>query len=184
VAFEQSYSGVDGDSASSTELYVLLSALSGIPLRQDIAVTGSVNQKGEVQAIGGVNQKIEGFFDTCRLIGLNGKQGVMIPASNVNDLMLRKDIVAAVEEGKFNVYSVHSIDEGIEILTGVPAGERDEEGKFAEDSIFGKVEARLDEMAKGLRSFMKGIREGEEEKESEKSRDGESSGSCARFPVR
>ncbi len=170
VAFEQSYSGVDGDSASSTELYVVLSALSEVPIRQDIAVTGSVNQKGEVQAIGGVNQKVEGFYDTCRLLGLNGKQGVMIPASNVDELMLRKDIVKAVEEGKFKVYSVRNIEEGIEILTGVAAGERDDEGNFPEESIFGKVEARLDEMAQGLRDFMKGQREDEEgEKESEAS---------------
>ena len=139
VAFEQSYSGVDGDSASSTELYALLSALSEIPLRQDLAVTGSVNQKGEVQAIGGVNQKVEGFFDVCRISGLTGKQGVLIPASNVNDLMLRKDLVEAIEAGKFHIYPVRTVEEGTEILTGVPAGERDEKGAFPKDSVYGRV---------------------------------------------
>jgi lon-related putative ATP-dependent protease len=167
VAFEQSYSGVDGDSASSTELYALLSSLSELPLRQDIAVTGSVNQKGEVQAIGGVNQKVEGFFDVCRLHGLTGSQGAMIPAANVDDLMLRKDVVQAADDGQFRVYSVRTIEEGIEILTGVPAGERDDEGKFPEDSVYGKVEARLYEMAKGVRDFMKKGKEGEEEEEEE-----------------
>ena len=164
VAFEQSYSGVDGDSASSTELYGLLSALSEIPLRQDIAVTGSVNQKGEVQAIGGVNQKIEGFYDVCRVQGLTGNQGVMIPASNVEDLMLRKDVVQAVADGKFRVYfAIDNIEQGIEILTGVPAGERDEEGKFPEESVFGKVQARLRQMARNARDFMK--KKGEDETE-------------------
>ena len=124
ICFEQSYSGVEGDSASSTELYALLSSLSGLPLRQDIAVTGSVNQKGEVQPIGGVNEKIEGFFDVCKAKGLTGKQGVMIPHLNLGDLMLRKDVVQAVKEGKFHIYPVKSIDQGIEILTGVEGGER------------------------------------------------------------
>ncbi|MBW1997840.1 MAG: AAA family ATPase, partial [Deltaproteobacteria bacterium] len=123
IAFEQSYSGVDGDSASSTEMYALLSSLSGVPIKQYIAVTGSVNQKGEVQSIGGVNQKIEGFYDCCRSVGLNGKQGVMIPESNLKDLMLRKDVVDAVKKGKFHIYAVKTIDEGIEILTGEKAGE-------------------------------------------------------------
>jgi predicted ATP-dependent protease len=165
VAFEQSYSGVDGDSASSTELYALLSSLSELPLRQDIAVTGSVNQKGEVQAIGGVNQKVEGFFDVCRLHGLTGSQGVMIPAANVDDLMLRKDVVQAAADGKFRIYSVRTIEEGIEILTGAPAGVRDDEDKFPEDSVYGKVEARLQEMAKAIKDFMKQTKEGEEEEQ-------------------
>ena len=165
VAFEQSYSGVDGDSASSTELYALLSALSDIPLRQELAVTGSVNQKGEVQAIGGVNQKVEGFFDVCRINGLTGKQGVLIPASNVNDLMLRKDLVEAIEGGKFHVYPVRTIEEGIEILTGVPAGERGEKGSFPEDSVYGRVESRLREMTKGIKELQAKAREEEASKD-------------------
>ena len=123
IAFEQSYSGVDGDSASSTEVYALLSSLSRVPLRQDIAVTGSVNQQGEVQVIGGVNLKIEGFFDVCKARGLTGTQGVLIPQGNINDLMLRHDVVDAVREKKFRIYGVKNIDEGIAILTGKPASE-------------------------------------------------------------
>jgi ATP-dependent Lon protease len=115
IAFEQSYGGVDGDSASSTEIYALLSSLSGVPIKQHITITGSINQKGEVQAIGGVNE-IEGFYDCCRMKGLTGKQGVMIPESNVKDLMLRKGVVEAVKKGKFHVYAVKNIDEGIGIL--------------------------------------------------------------------
>ncbi|MCK7467452.1 MAG: hypothetical protein MZU91_04520 [Desulfosudis oleivorans] len=126
ICFEQSYGGVDGDSASSTEIYAILSSLSELPLRQDIAVTGSVNQKGEIQPIGGVNQKIEGFFDVCRARGLTGGQGVMIPQLNVPELILRKDVVKAVAEGKFHIWPVKTIDEGIELLTGVPAGVADE----------------------------------------------------------
>ena len=167
VAFEQSYSGVDGDSASSTELYALLSALSEIPLRQDLAVTGSVNQKGEVQAIGGVNQKVEGFFDVCRISGLTGKQGVLIPASNVNDLMLRKDLVEAIEAGKFHVYPVRTIEEGVEILTGVPAGERDEKAAFPDDSIYGRVESRLREMTRGIKELLAKGRDEEASKDDE-----------------
>jgi len=116
---------VDGDSASSTELYAILSSLSEIPLKQGVAVTGSVNQNGEIQAIGGINQKIEGFFDVCRLKGLSGDQGVLMPRSNLRNLMLRPDVVTAVQEGKFHIYAVSTIDEGIEVLTGVAAGERD-----------------------------------------------------------
>ncbi len=143
ITFEQSYSGVDGDSASSTELYAVLSSLSKVPIRQGIAVTGSVNQKGEIQAIGGVNEKIEGFFDVCVKKGLTGDQGVMIPRSNVTHLMLRKDVVHAVEHGKFHIYQVASIEEGIEILTGMAAGKPDEDQQFAEDTLFGKVQRRL-----------------------------------------
>ena len=150
LAFEQSYTGVDGDSASSTELYALLSALSGIPLRQDIAVTGSVNQKGEIQAIGGVNEKIEGFFDTCQAAGLTGTQGVMIPPANVADLMLRKDLVEAVKAGKFSIYPVKTIEEGIELLTGTVAGEV-QAGKYPAGSVYGQVERRLARMARDLR---------------------------------
>jgi lon-related putative ATP-dependent protease len=143
VCFEQSYDGVDGDSASSTELYAILSSLSEIPIKQGIAVTGSVNQNGEVQAIGGVNQKIEGHFDICRLKGLTGAQGVMIPRANLRNLMLRLDVVEAVQEGKFHIYSVGTIDEGIEVLTGVSAGERDTKGDYPADSVNDRVQKKL-----------------------------------------
>jgi lon-related putative ATP-dependent protease len=143
LCFEQSYDGVDGDSASSTELYGLLSSLSGIPINQSIAVTGSVNQKGEIQPIGGVNQKIEGFFKTCKIKGLTGDQGVMIPHQNVKNLMLDNDVVEAVKEGKFHIYSVKTIEEGIELLTGVPAGTADEEGNYTEGTVYYKVAKTL-----------------------------------------
>jgi lon-related putative ATP-dependent protease len=165
IAFEQSYSGVDGDSASSTEIYALLSSLSGVPLKQYIAVTGSVNQKGEVQAIGGINQKIEGFYDCCRETGLTGHQGVMMPETNVKDLMLRKDVVKAVKEGKFHIYSVKSIDEGIEILTDKKAGEKQPDGTFPKGTINYLVNEKLKELAEGLKKFGE-----EEEKEEKKSR--------------
>jgi ATP-dependent Lon protease len=153
VCFEQSYSGVDGDSASSTEIYALLSALSGVPIRQEMAVTGSVNQQGDVQPIGGVNQKIEGFYDVCRLKGLTGTQGVLIPAENVDDLMLRDDVIEAVAKGQFHIYPVATIEQGIEILTGAPAGKRNASGKFDPESVFGKADARLSEMAMTMRDF-------------------------------
>jgi lon-related putative ATP-dependent protease len=143
LVFEQTYGGVEGDSASSAELYALLSALSGLPLKQSLAVTGSVNQHGEVQAIGGVNEKIEGFFDLCKARGEMDGQGVIIPRSNVGDLMLREDIVEAVRAGHFRVFAVATIDEGMEILTGVPAGQRDASGKFPEGSVNHRVEERL-----------------------------------------
>jgi ATP-dependent Lon protease len=143
ICFEQSYDGVDGDSASSTELYAILSSLSDIPLRQDIAVTGSVNQNGEIQAIGGINQKIEGFFDICRLKGLSGDQGVLMPRSNLRNLMLRPDVVTAVQEGKFHIYAVRTIDEGIEVLTGVAAGLRDHAGRYPEGSVNERVQKKL-----------------------------------------
>ncbi len=125
LTFEQSYGGVEGDSASSAELYALLSSIADVPIKQSLAVTGAVNQYGQVEAIGGVNEKIEGFFDICNQRGLTGKQGVLIPASNVPNLMLRSDIVKAVEAGKFAIYPVKTVDEGIELLTGIPAGEPD-----------------------------------------------------------
>jgi lon-related putative ATP-dependent protease len=153
VCFEQSYSGVDGDSASSTEIYSLLSALSELPVRQELAVTGSVNQQGDVQPIGGVNQKIEGFYDVCRLKGLTGKQGVLIPAENVDDLMLRDEVIEAVAHGRFHIYPVGTIEQGIEILTGVRAGKRNAAGKFDSGSVFGKVDARLAQMASKLHKF-------------------------------
>jgi lon-related putative ATP-dependent protease len=153
LVFEQSYGGVDGDSASSTELYAILSALSEVPIDQSFAVTGSVNQHGQVQAIGGVNQKIEGYFDLCAKRGLTGRQGVLVPASNVVNLMLRRDIVAAAEAGKFRIFPVTHVDEGIEILTGVPAGERGKDGKFPANSINARVEARLLDLAERRRAF-------------------------------
>jgi predicted ATP-dependent protease len=153
LVFEQSYSGVEGDSASSAELYALLSALAETPIKQSLAVTGSVNQRGEVQAIGGVNEKIEGFFDLCHARGLTAEQGVLIPASNVKHLMLRRDVVEAVEAGKFHVYPVQTIDQGIALLTGLEAGERDCAGNFPEGSVNHRVEARLIALAEKRAAF-------------------------------
>ena len=153
ICFEQSYSGVDGDSASSTEIYALVSALSGLPLRQDIAVTGSINQQGDIQAIGGVNEKIEGYFDVCRIKGLTGTQGVMIPAANVEDLMLREDVLDAVTSGKFHVWPVGKIEQGIETLTNVAAGSRNGTGRFDAGTVFALVDERLRDMAKTLKEF-------------------------------
>jgi lon-related putative ATP-dependent protease len=153
LVFEQSYGEVDGDSASSAELYVLLSAISGIPIKQSLAVTGSINQHGEVQAIGGVNEKIEGFFDICKARGLNGENGVLIPISNVDNLMLRQDVIDAVKAGKFSVFPVENVDQGIEILTGVPAGQPDEEGHYPSESVNGRVMARLQELAEKVQEF-------------------------------
>ena len=153
IAFEQSYSGVDGDSASSTEIYALLSSLTEVPIRQDIAVTGAVNQKGEVQAIGGVNQKIEGFFDCCLRKGLTGNQGVMIPEANLKDLMLRKDVVEAVKNDQFHVYAVQNVDQGIEILTGKPAGRKGPDGTYPEGTINYLVDRQLRTLAEGLKQF-------------------------------
>ena len=153
ICFEQSYSGVDGDSASSTEIYALLSALSDLPLRQDLAVTGSMNQRGDIQAIGGVNEKIEGFFDTCRIYGLTGTQGVLIPAANVEDLMLREDVLDAVTAGNFHIWPVSRVEQGIELLTGVPAGQRNGELGVELGTVFAKVDARLREMARTMKEF-------------------------------
>jgi lon-related putative ATP-dependent protease len=148
ICFEQSYSGVDGDSASSTEIYALLSSLSEAPLRQDLAVTGSVNQNGEIQPIGGVNEKIEGFFDVCKASGLTGTQGVLIPHQDIPDLMLRKDVIEAVRTKKFHVYPIRTIDEGIELLTGMKAGRRRNDGTFEKRSINARVDAKLSEFAR------------------------------------
>jgi len=156
IAFEQSYSGVDGDSASSTEIYAILSSLSGIPLRQDIAVTGSVNQHGHIQPIGGVNLKIEGFFDVCSSRGLTGNQGVIIPRQNVDDLMLRHDVVEAVRQKRFHIYAIETIDEGIEILTGHPAGSRAASGSFPFRSVHALVDKKLLEYARGQKKFSGG----------------------------
>jgi len=153
ICFEQSYEGVDGDSASSAELYTILSSISGIPLKQNIAVTGSVNQKGEIQPIGGVNQKIEGFFRVCNAQGLTGDQGVLIPYQNVRNLMLREEVVDAVKAGKFHIYSARTIDDGIQILTGVPAGERKENGTYPEGTVNSIVKQKLREMADKLKGF-------------------------------
>jgi len=152
LGFEQAYEEIEGDSASSAELYAILSSLTGLPLRQDLAVTGSVNQQGEVQAIGGVNAKIEGFYDVCAARGLSGTQGVVIPAANVRHLMLREDVVDAVRAGRFQVYAVRTIDEGIALLAGRPAGERGPDGAFPEGSVNALVEKRLREMAEHART--------------------------------
>ena len=153
LVFEQNYEGVEGDSASSTELYSILSALSGLPIKQYFAVTGSVNQKGDVQAIGGVNEKIEGFFEICKARGFTGQQAVMIPEANVQNLMLKEEVVDAVKAGKFNIYSVNSIDEGIEVLTGVKAGQRGPDGTFEEGSVNYLVEKQLKKMADKLKDY-------------------------------
>ncbi|MGE5693283.1 MAG: Lon protease family protein, partial [Candidatus Zixiibacteriota bacterium] len=151
LVFEQSYEGIEGDSASSTELYAILSALSGLPIKQGIAVTGSVNQKGEVQAIGGVNEKIEGHFELCKAKGLNGNQGAMIPVSNVENLMLKEEVLQAVKAKKFYIWGVKTIEEGIEILTGMPAGQRGKEGKYPEGTVNFLVEKRLKEFGEYLK---------------------------------
>lgn len=166
IAFEQSYGGIDGDSASSTELYALLSSLADVPIRQDIAVTGSVNQKGEVQPIGGVNQKVEGFYLCCKHAGLTGKQGVMIPEPNVKDLMLRKEVVEAVRDGNFHIWSVENISQGIEILTGIKAGSKNKKGSYPAKSIYGKVDTRLIGLAEGLKNFGSSDEEKDEKKKS------------------
>jgi lon-related putative ATP-dependent protease len=153
LVFEQSYSGVDGDSASSTELYSMLSTLSGVPIKQNFAVTGSVNQKGEVQAIGGVNQKIEGFYEVCKAKGLTNEQGCMVPQSNVQNLMLKEEVVETIKEGKFHIYPVRTINEGIEVLTGMEAGERQPDGTFKEGTINYLVQKRLDQMAENMKEY-------------------------------
>ena len=143
LTFEQSYGPIDGDSASSTELYVILSSLADLPIQQGIAVTGSVNQKGEIQAIGGVNQKIEGYFDVCRQKGLTGSQGVMIPKANLKNLMLKNEVLDAVHKQKFHIYQVANVTEGIEILTGLPAGIADEAGGYPPETVYGRIQKKL-----------------------------------------
>jgi lon-related putative ATP-dependent protease len=155
LCFEQSYGGVDGDSASSTELYAILSSISDLPLRQDLAVTGSINQKGEIQPIGGVNEKIEGFFKVCKARGLKGTEGVIIPHQNVQDLMLNDEVVEAVKKGSFHIYPITNVDEGISLLTGVPAGRKLKKGKYAQNSVNDTVQRRLIEMAKLFKGFDK-----------------------------
>ena len=153
LVFEQNYGGVEGDSASSTELYSILSSLSGLPIKQYYAVTGSVNQKGEVQAIGGVNEKIEGFFEVCKAKGLTGKQAVLIPESNIQNLMLKEEVLDAIKAGKFSIYSVQTIDEGIEVLTGTPAGQRRPNGTYEEGTVNYLVDKQLREMAEKLKEY-------------------------------
>ena len=148
IVFEQSYGGVDGDSASSTEYYCMLSAISGLPIKQSMAVTGSINQFGEIQPIGGVNEKNEGFFEVCKYNGLTGTQGVIIPRTNVVNLMLREDVVEAVENGQFHIYAIDTVDDGIELLTGVPAGKADKRGRFPKGSVNYLVQQSLDEYYK------------------------------------
>ncbi|MCK5247559.1 ATP-dependent protease, partial [Candidatus Bipolaricaulota bacterium] len=145
----------DGDSASSTELYAILSALTELPIRQGLAVTGSVNQNGEVQPIGGVNHKIEGFFRVCKAKGLTGDQGVLIPASNIENLMLHREVVEAVQAGKFHIYPVTTIEEGIELLTGMPAGTPDGDGVYPSETVFGQVTARLEDIETALKAAAK-----------------------------
>jgi lon-related putative ATP-dependent protease len=155
VCFEQSYGMIDGDSASSTEYYVLVSAISGLPLKQGIAVTGSVSQRGEVQPIGGVNYKIKGFFDICKFKGLTGEQGVMIPHKNVRNLMLDQEVVDAVAEGKFHIWPVATVEEGLGILTGMDAGTLQEDGSYPEGTVYRKVDDRLKVISEIVRKFSK-----------------------------
>jgi predicted ATP-dependent protease len=154
LVFEQSYAAVEGDSASLAEACALMSALAGLPVKQSFAVTGSMNQHGEVQAIGGVNEKIEGFFDVCSAFGLNGSQGVLIPSSNVRHLVLRRDVVAAAEAGRFHVWPVRTLDEALELLIGRDAGQRDATGNFPSGSVNHAVERRLLEFADSSRRFL------------------------------
>ncbi|MCS7066844.1 MAG: hypothetical protein NZL85_11315, partial [Fimbriimonadales bacterium] len=146
---------VEGDSASSAELFALLSAIADMPLKQSIAVTGSVNQHGEIQAIGGVNEKIEGFYEVCKAQGLTGEQGVIIPKANLQHLMLKDEVVEAVREGKFHIWAISHVNEGLEILSGLPAGERGADGKFPEGSFNARVEARLREFSRLVQQAMR-----------------------------
>jgi len=170
LSFEQNYSEIEGDSASSAELYVLLSALADLPIKQGIAVTGSVDQQGRVQPVGGVQYKIEGYFDICQARGLTGEQGVMIPASNVKNLMLREDVVAACRAGKFHIWAVDTIDEGLELLTAVKAGRRGKHGEFTRNSVHARAAAKLKLIAEQLDGGRKEREEpgDEEQKKKEK----------------
>ena len=167
LCFEQSYGMVEGDSASSTELYVLLSAIANVPIDQGIAVTGSVSQKGEVQPIGGVNHKIKGWFDICKYKGLTGNQGVMIPSKNVRNLMLEQEIVDAVNEGKFNVWPISTIEEGLAVLTGMEAGELQEDGTYPEGTLYRKADDRLKKISEIVRAFGKDSENGKRKEEEE-----------------
>ncbi len=164
LCFEQSYGLVEGDSASSTELFALLSSLAKVPIYQGIAVTGSVSQKGEIQSVGGVTRKVEGFFDICKHKGLNGRQGVIIPEKNVRNLMLKQEVIDSVKAGKFHIWPVSTVEEGIEILTGMEAGALQPDGTYPEGTLFRKVDERFMEIAEIVKKFAK---EEEEEKPSE-----------------
>ena len=155
VVFEQLYSGVDGDSASSTELYAILSSIAEVPIKQNIAVTGSVNQRGEIQPIGGVNEKIEGFYKVCKIKGFTGDQGVMIPHQNVKNLMLNEEVIEAIKAGTFYIYSVKTIDEGIEVLTDIPAGKENKDGGYEEGCIHYLVNKKLKEIAEKEEAALK-----------------------------
>lgn len=155
IVFEQSYGGVDGDSASSTEYYCMLSAIANLPIKQSLAVTGSINQFGEIQPIGGVNEKIEGFFEVCKYNGLTGKQGVIVPRTNVVNLMLREDVLEAVENGQFSIYAIDDVDDGIELLTGIPAGKADKRGRFPKGTVNYMVQQSLEEYYRDYVKFAK-----------------------------
>jgi predicted ATP-dependent protease len=176
LCFEQSYGMIDGDSASSTEYYALVSAIGGMPLAQGIAVTGSVSQKGEIQPIGGVNYKIKGFFDICKTKGLNGEQGVMIPDKNIRNLMLDQEVVDAVAEGKFHIWPVKTVEEGLKILVGMDAGAVQADGTYPEGTVYRKVDDRLREISEIVRKFAKEI-ENDKKKPEE---DGPNCPSCGR----
>jgi predicted ATP-dependent protease len=175
LVFEQSYGGVDGDSASAAELCALASALAEVPLKQSLAITGSVDQHGHIQAIGGVNEKIEGFFDVCQKRGLSGDQGVLIPQANVKHLMLRKDVVEAVEAGRFQIYPVGHVDQALALFTGLPAGERDEAGEFTAGSLNRRICERLVELSEQRRSFSNRLAQDEATDPEGESHGGESS---------
>ena len=168
ITFEQLYAGVEGDSASSTELYAVLSSLADLPIKQGIAVTGSVNQNGDIQPIGGVNYKIEGFYEVCKAKGLTGEQGVIIPHQNVRNLMLKQEVIDAIKDGRYHIWPVASIDEGIQILTGVPAGEIGLNGEYPSDSVHGRASRKIDEFAERLKEFT--VPEAEEKPEEEEGR--------------
>ncbi|HEY4689956.1 MAG TPA: ATP-binding protein [Anaerolineae bacterium] len=168
IGFEQSYNDVDGDSASSAELYALLSSLAGVPIRQDIAVTGSVDQQGHMQAIGAATRKVEGFYDVCATRGLTGQQGVLIPSANAKNLMLREDVVEAIQAGQFHIWAVGTVDEGVELLTGAKAGKRNARGQFPPESVHGKVEARLKQIAELLEKAGKSATESKTDEKSER----------------
>jgi predicted ATP-dependent protease len=167
LCFEQSYDMVEGDSASAAELTALISSLSGVPIKQNFAITGSVNQKGQIQPIGGVNEKIEGFYHVCEAKGLTGDQSVIIPHQNVRNLMLKKEIVEAIREGKFHIYPVETVDQAIEILTGMEAGEREQDGKFKKGTVNYLADKRLRELAEEFRKLSKDSRRKKEKEESE-----------------
>jgi predicted ATP-dependent protease len=174
ITFEQLYDMVEGDSASCAELYVLLSSIAGLPLKQNIAVTGSMDQNGEVQPVGGINEKIEGFFDLCRIVGLDGSHGVIIPARNIKNLMLKKDVIEAVREGKFFIYPIQKADEGLELLTGMQVGDMRDDGTYPEDTVNYLVVKRLTEISESMQKKKEkeedkeGQKDNREEKESQK----------------